>query len=96
MLHLNVPSYPGRSKRAFIRRSGAELNPGTILRLVLIFLCALLVLSCGIAATASRFDLMQVGRALFGIGLGGFWALALAISPLLVEKKHVPRATAAI
>lgn len=65
-------------------------------RLVLVFLCALLVLSCGISATATKFEWMLLGRALFGIGLGGFWSLALVISPQLVPERLVPRATASI
>lgn len=65
-------------------------------RLVLVFLCALLVLSCGIAAAATQFEWMLLGRALFGIGLGGFWSLALVISPQLVPERLVPKATASI
>ncbi|WP_439879024.1 MFS transporter [Pseudomonas prosekii] len=65
-------------------------------RSVLIFLCMLLVLSCAISAVATEFEWMLLGRALFGIGLGGFWSLALAISPQLVPERLVPKATAAI
>lgn len=65
-------------------------------RLVLLALTALLVLSNLIVAIAPSFGWILLGRALLGIGVGGFWAIGTALGPRLVELRHAPRAMSII
>ncbi|MGP8434978.1 MFS transporter [Paraburkholderia fungorum] len=65
-------------------------------RLILLALAALLLASNLVAATAPSFALMLVGRAFLGMGLGGFWTVALGASGQLVREKHAARASATI
>jgi predicted MFS family arabinose efflux permease len=61
---------------------------------VLVALTALMLVSLGLVAAAPNFTTLMVGRALLGICIGGFWALATAIIMRLVPKGDVPRALA--
>jgi predicted MFS family arabinose efflux permease len=61
---------------------------------VLVALTALMLVSLGLVAAAPDFATLMVGRALLGVCIGGFWALATAIIMRLVPKAEVPRALA--
>lgn len=61
---------------------------------VLVAMTALMLVSLGLVAAAPDFTTLMVGRALLGICIGGFWALATAIIMRLVPKGDVPRALA--
>lgn len=61
---------------------------------VLVAMTALMLVSLGLVAAAPNFATLMVGRALLGICIGGFWALATAIIMRLVPKGDVPRALA--
>ena len=61
-------------------------------RLVLWTLTLLLVLSSLLAATATGLTTLLVARVLLGIGLGGFWSMAGALTIRLVPARLVPRA----
>jgi predicted MFS family arabinose efflux permease len=49
-----------------------------------------------VCAVATRFSVMLLGRALLGAALGGFWTLATAAAPRLVQARDAAKATAAI
>lgn len=61
-------------------------------RSVLLSFTALLVGSNLLVAFAPNFSVLLLGRVLLGIGLGGFWAMAAAVTMRLVPEFHVPRA----
>ncbi len=61
-------------------------------RLVLWTLTLLLVLSSLLAATATGLTTLLLARVLLGIGLGGFWSMAGALTMRLVPTRLVPRA----
>ncbi|WP_210249791.1 MFS transporter [Brucella pituitosa] len=61
---------------------------------VLIALTGFMLLSLVLVATAPNFTVLMIGRALLGICIGGFWALATAVIMRLVEAEDVPRALA--
>jgi predicted MFS family arabinose efflux permease len=65
-------------------------------RMVLWVLVALLMASNLIDMLAPNFPVLIVGRVLFGIGLGGFWAIGAGLGGRLVEEKFAARATAII
>ncbi|MBS1182050.1 MAG: major Facilitator Superfamily protein [Proteobacteria bacterium] len=65
-------------------------------RLTLLALTSLLVVSSFIAAFSSGFIMLLLSRALLGIGLGGFWAMSLALAMRLVPEERMPRAMAII
>lgn len=65
-------------------------------RVVLWGLGTLLVLANLIAALAPSFAVLVLGRVLFGIGLGGFWAIGAGIGGRLVDAPAAPKATAVI
>jgi predicted MFS family arabinose efflux permease len=68
---------------------------GTINRKsVLIAMTALMLLSLVLVAAAPNFAILMIGRALLGICVGGFWALATAVIMRLVPQSDVPRALA--
>jgi predicted MFS family arabinose efflux permease len=56
----------------------------------------LLIVSSLLAATASGLVMLLTSRALLGIGLGGFWAMSLALAMRLVPEQRMPRAMAII
>lgn len=53
-----------------------------------------MLLSLVLVAAAPNFAVLMVGRALLGICIGGFWALATAVIMRLVPATDVPRALA--
>lgn len=61
---------------------------------VLIALTAFMLLSLVLVAAAPNFTILMIGRALLGICIGGFWALATAVIIRLVPAEDVPRALA--
>ncbi len=65
-------------------------------RIVLMALTALLVLSNLIVALAPSFGWILLGRALLGVGVGGFWAIGTAVGPRLVSPAHAARAMSII
>jgi predicted MFS family arabinose efflux permease len=65
-------------------------------RLVLCALTALLAASDLLAAGASSFPILLIGRLLFGVGLGGFWAIGAGLGARLVAERSVGQATAII
>ncbi|OLL30769.1 MFS transporter [Burkholderia sp. SRS-W-2-2016] len=65
-------------------------------RYVFLLLTAVLLIANLICAAAPNLAVMLVGRALLGAALGGFWTLATAAAPRLVQSKDAARATATI
>lgn len=65
-------------------------------RYVFLLLTAVLFVSNVVCAMAPGFSTMLVGRALLGAALGGFWTLATAAAPRLVQGKDAAKATAII
>lgn len=65
-------------------------------RLTLLALTAMLILSSFIAAFAAGLPMLLLARGLLGIGLGGFWAMSLALALRLVPGELMPRAMAII
>ena len=61
---------------------------------VLVTMTALMLLSLVLVAAAPNFVVLMIGRALLGICIGGFWALATAVIMRLVPESDVPRALA--
>jgi predicted MFS family arabinose efflux permease len=60
-------------------------------RLVLIALTAMTVVSSVISAMSANFEILFAARVILGIGLGGFWAVAVPAAARLVpaDKAHV-------
>ncbi|NUX55566.1 MFS transporter [Paraburkholderia youngii] len=65
-------------------------------RRVLLGLGLLLVISNLTAMLARNFTILVAARALFGFGIGGFWAISVGLGARLVPEKHVGRATSLI
>lgn len=65
-------------------------------RHVLLALTALLVASSVIASFASSLPILLASRFLLGIGLGGFWAMSVALAMRLVPSALMPRAMSII
>jgi predicted MFS family arabinose efflux permease len=63
-------------------------------RRVLLLLSVLLMVANIVAASATGFGTMLVARALLGVALGGFWAVALAAAGRLVRPEQAALATA--
>ncbi|WP_199084612.1 MFS transporter [Bosea sp. ASV33] len=61
---------------------------------VLVAMTALMLVSLVLVAAAPNFAVLMLGRALLGICIGGFWALATAVIMRLVPVSEVPRALA--
>ncbi|WP_290689832.1 MULTISPECIES: MFS transporter [unclassified Haematobacter] len=61
---------------------------------VLLAITGLMLASLVLVAMAPNFTVLIVGRALLGICIGGFWALATAVIMRLVPAGEVPRALA--
>ena len=59
---------------------------------VLVAMTALMLLSLALVAAAPNFTVLMLGRALLGVCIGGFWALATAVIMRLVPGADVPRA----
>lgn len=82
---------------------GAVAGPAIVLgtsrfdrRYTLLGLTALLALSSLVTAFSSGLLLLLLSRALLGVALGGFWAMALAMAMRLVPVRLIPRAMAII
>jgi predicted MFS family arabinose efflux permease len=65
-------------------------------RVVLWSLTVLLIVSNLLSATASNLTILLLARALLGISLSGFWAMATATAMRLVPAEALPRAIALI
>jgi len=65
-------------------------------RTLVLGLIVLLILSDLISAFAPNFTVMEIGRVLFGISLGGFWTIAVTLGSRLVPKESMTRATTII
>ncbi|NEI74154.1 MFS transporter [Rhizobium lusitanum] len=65
-------------------------------RLVLLGLSFLLAISNLVSMIAPNFMVLIFGRILFGVGLGGFWAIGAGLGGRLVEESQVGRATSII
>jgi len=65
-------------------------------RRVLQGLGLILVASNLIAMLAPNFPVLIFARALFGLGIGGFWAIGAGLGARLVPQQHVGRATSLI
>lgn len=61
---------------------------------VLVGLTGLMGASLVLVAAAPNFEVLMVGRALLGLCIGGFWALATSVIMRLVPAADVPRALA--
>ena len=61
---------------------------------VLVAMTGFMLLSLMLVATAANFAVLMIGRALLGLCIGGFWALATAVIMRLVPKGKVPKALA--
>src|SRR3954470_2519260 len=61
-------------------------------RHVLIALTAVMLASLVLIASAQNFAMLMAARALLGITIGGFWALATATIMRLVPEESVPKA----
>lgn len=61
---------------------------------VLVAMTAFMLVSLVLVAAAPNFAVLMLGRALLGICIGGFWALATAVIMRLVPESEVPRALA--
>ncbi|MGC4059622.1 MAG: MFS transporter [Aquabacterium sp.] len=65
-------------------------------KLVLVALTLLLLLSNGLAVTASGLPQLLVSRVLLGVALGGFWSMAAALAMRLVPEHLFARAMSLI
>ncbi|WP_084508977.1 MFS transporter [Nocardia pseudovaccinii] len=65
-------------------------------RVLLVALMGLMTVANAISAMAPNFAILLVSRALVGIAIGGFWAVAAGLAVRLVTEKAVPKATAVI
>ena len=61
---------------------------------VLIAMTGLMLVSLELVAAAPNFAVLMIGRALLGVCVGGFWALATSVIMRLVPESDVPRALA--
>ncbi len=61
-------------------------------RVMLTLLMLLMVGASALSAMAQSFALLLAARALVGVSIGGFWAIAGGIAPRLVAADRVPRA----
>jgi len=65
-------------------------------RAIMLLLSLLLICANVMAAFATRFEIVVIARMLFGIGLGGFWAIGTGIASRLVSPAAVGKATSII
>ncbi|AWY39862.1 MFS transporter [Pseudomonas putida] len=65
-------------------------------RQLLLVLTLLQVIANLVAALAPSLAIMLLGRALLGVALGGFWAVAIAVAGRLVSESNAAKATALI
>ncbi|MET9887035.1 MFS transporter [Streptomyces sp. NPDC006430] len=62
-------------------------------RIVLLALIALMLAATVASALAPSLGVLLVSRAVVGVAIGGFWALAAGVAVRLVPEQHIPRAT---
>ncbi|WP_225726524.1 MULTISPECIES: MFS transporter [unclassified Nocardia] len=62
-------------------------------RLVLLGLLGLMLAATLVSAAAPGFAVLLAARAVVGVAIGGFWALAASCAIRLVPPHHIPRAT---
>jgi len=73
------------------------LGAGRMNRRQLLLLLTLLQVAANlVSAVAPSLAIMLVGRALLGVALGGFWAVAIAVAGRLVSESKAAKATALI
>jgi predicted MFS family arabinose efflux permease len=65
-------------------------------KILLLALTFLMIVAGTLAAFAPNYLAFMIGRALIGIGIGGFWSLSAATAMRLVPYAHVPRALAIV
>ncbi|RWE79561.1 MFS transporter [Mesorhizobium sp.] len=65
-------------------------------RVVLIMLTLALLASNAIAMLSPNFWTLLVARAIFGVGVGGFWTIGAGLGASLVKSQHIGTATAII
>lgn len=65
-------------------------------RVIMLLLSVLLICANVMSTFASRFEIIVIARILFGIGLGGFWAIGTGIASRLVSPGSVGKATSVI
>lgn len=65
-------------------------------RYVFLLLTTLLLAANLVSAVSTSLPVMLIGRGLLGAALGGFWTLAIAAAPRLVQEKDASKATAII
>lgn len=65
-------------------------------RYVFLLLTTLLLVANLVSAVSTSLPVMLIGRALLGAALGGFWTLAIAAAPRLVQESDAAKATAII
>ena len=82
---------------AAIAAPAIMLGAGRMNRRQLLLLLTLLQLIANLAsAIAPSLPVMLLGRALLGVALGGFWAVAIAVAGRLVSESNAAKATALI
>lgn len=65
-------------------------------RSVLLSLAGLLVLSNFLVGLAANYPMLLAGRVLLGLGLGGFWSMATAVTIRLVPRRDAPKALSVV
>src|SRR5260221_6103208 len=65
-------------------------------RIVLIALTSLMAFSGPMVSFAPNYEILMVGRALIGVGIGGYWSMSAATIMRLVPEQSVPRGLAII
>lgn len=82
---------------AAIAAPAIMLGAGRMNRRQLLLLLTLLQLIANlVSAIAPSLPVMLLGRALLGVALGGFWAVAIAVAGRLVSESNAAKATALI
>lgn len=82
---------------AAIAAPGVMLVSGALdRRVVLMALSLLVTMACALAAVAGTYELMLLSRALSGLSLGAFWAMAIAVAGRLVPAQQSHKAVAAV
>lgn len=70
----------------------APLTKNIDRRVILLTFSVLLIISNILVAVASTYPVLLIGRGILGICVGGFWAMASAVTLQLVPTKDVPKA----